>query len=130
MGNYIKKKKSGTRLTDEENLMEDVLLFEEWKKVILPELRELLLRGASAKEIAKKYSSHAVARMVTIALSEKDPQKAITACKDLVDRAEGRATETKKVEHKYENLEDKQLDSLLNSELEDLEDDGNIKTIN
>jgi len=100
---------------DQERAMEELELFEEWKEKVLPELREMILSKKTAKEIAKTYSSHALARMVTIALTNKDAGKALAACKDIIDRADG------KVEHKYQEMPDQQLDSLLRSELEDMD---------
>lgn len=124
MANYGKTKKNPRRKTSsqqEDSIMEDLELFQQWRKEVLPELRELLLKGAGPKELAKKYASHAVARMVTIALTEKDPTKAFSACKDLIDRSEGKATETQKIEHKYAEMDETELNSILQSELGDLE---------
>ena len=122
--NY-KKPKFKVSSGKEEDLLDEVEAFYKWKKEIAPELRQMLLDGCSSKEIAKKYVSFCTARLVTIALSSKDETKALAASKEILDRAEGKATEMKKIEHQFQEMEDSQLDALLKSELEA----GNIQII-
>lgn len=137
MANYktrIKKTRAESVANKEHNdkledLMEELDLFNEWKKAILPELRALLIQGASSKDIAKKYANYAAARMVTIALTDADPVKALTACKDIIDRAEGKPVESQKIEHKYQDLDDRALDSLLKSKLNLLEGNSEVVVI-
>jgi hypothetical protein len=121
MANYPKRKPRAQK-EPELDLLDELELFREWKKQILPELREMLLKGATAADIYKKYSAHAAARAVSIAISDPDSQKALTASKEIQDRASGKAVETRKVEHRMAELSDEQLDALLLTEISDNDD--------
>ena len=103
--------------TEQEQVMEELEIFEEFKK-LTPEMRKMLTSKKGAREIAKNFSAMATIRLAHIAMTSKDEGRAIAACKDLIDRAEGKAVETQKVEHKYQELDEKQLESLAKSELE------------
>lgn len=96
-------------------------LFQEWYDTLPEELRSLMLKGATAKEILKKYEAHSASRLVAIALTEKDSGKALAAVKEIQDRVSGRPTEHKKIEHKMAELSDDQLDALLLTEMEDMD---------
>ncbi|NIO44963.1 MAG: hypothetical protein GTN36_05430 [Candidatus Aenigmarchaeota archaeon] len=121
MANYKKKSKKRTSLTSIEEQVDDLLLLDRIKREIGPEIREMLLKGASAKEISKKYAAYAMARITQIALTDPDSSKALSAAKDLIDRADGKATETKKIKHEFEEMSDTELDAILKSSEEDLE---------
>lgn len=113
-----------------EEILSELELFEEWKRKILPELRNRLTKGASAKEIAKEFESYAAARAVTIAITEPDSGKALAAIKDIQDRASGKATETKKIQHQLAELTDDELDAVLLTEMEkESEEDGEEEPI-
>lgn len=99
--------------------IDDLAAFDKFKEEILPALQKAVAKGVKAKDIMEQYSSHAAARTVTIALTEKDPGKALNAAKDILDRAQGKAVERKEVKHKLQELTDEQLDALLMSEDDD-----------
>lgn len=103
-----------------EEILDELALFEEWKRFILPELRRSLLKGTSAKDIAKAFENYAAARAVTIAITEPDSSKALAAIKDIQDRASGKPTETKKIQHQYHDMTDEEVEAMLQSEEEDL----------
>lgn len=121
-----KTKKRQAKAQEESNqevALSELALFQEWKEHILPELRELLVKGVSAKEIVKKYENYAAARAITIAITETDSSKALSAVKDIIDRASGKAVERKKITHELEELSEEQLNAIGASELFSDEDD-------
>lgn len=104
--------------------LDELAAYEQYRTEILPELREALSRGATAEEISAKYAAVAAARVASIAAKEADSGKALAAAKDLLDRVQGKAKERTEVKHKFENLKDEQLDSLLLSQLGELDEDS------
>lgn len=93
--------------------------FEEFERSILPAIRSDIAAGLSADSIYKKYQSLAAARTVTIAATEVDAGKALTAIKDILDRAGGKATEKKEVTHRLANLPREELDAYLLTKLKE-----------
>ena len=88
---------------------------------VLGAVKKDLAAGLTGVQIMEKYSSLAAARIVSIAATEADSGKALSAAKDLMDRVHGKAREVKDVTHRLAQVEDKQLDALLITELESLE---------
>lgn len=109
-GEYAKRK--------QERVLSKLEKFEEFEKDILPKLRKMLAGGASAQEIAEFSAAAAMGRTVTIAITSTDEGKALSAAKDVIDRAQGKAKESVETTHKFEKLEEDQLDALLQSKLE------------
>ena len=99
-------------------LVEELQEFEEFKKDILPSLQRDLKAGLRAEEIVEKYKSLAAARMVSL-LSDK--KLGHTAAKDILDRGLGKAIERKAIKHQFHDMDEKQLDSLIQSRLKDIE---------
>lgn len=97
--------------------------FEEFSREILPSLRNDLKSGMDPEELLKKHQAIAAARLISIAAMEADSSKAAQAAKDILDRTMGKAKESKEIHHKLQDLSDKELDSLLTSELKALEED-------
>ena len=108
--------------------------FEEFTTSILPKLRAMLKEGAQADDILEFSKAAAAARIVTIAATERDSTKALAAAKDVLDRTQGKAVERIQQTHKFERLEEEQLDALLLSKLKEAEvidvdgEDGNGAT--
>lgn len=116
----VRSKKSRTRNNEERKMhrrLEKAQQFEEFEKEILPELRKMLKAGKSAPEIYEFAQSFAAARAVTVALTDTDSSRAMTAVKEILDRSQGRAKERTEVEHKFSKLQDNELDALLESRL-------------
>lgn len=90
--------------------------FEQFKEEILPALRKDLASGLEAKDIIKKYRAMAAAKIVTGMFLPLHPN-AQAAAKDILDRGDGKATESKKIEVKYGDVADEDLDALLKSKL-------------
>jgi hypothetical protein len=104
-----------THATDE--VVEQLELFEEFRRDILPMLQNDLKSKLSSKELRQKYQSYITARILSIALGDPDSAKALTAAKDALDRVEGKAKETIEQNHRFSDMKDEQLDALLLSKL-------------
>ena len=87
--------------------------YEDFVNNILPKLRKMVAQGKGATDIYKVAEAEMAARMVTIALTEKDPKSAMQAVKECLDRSLGKAKETMEVTAKYESLNDEDLDKRL-----------------
>lgn len=112
-------------LTEVEQNVENLQAYDRFQTEVSPELRKMLAAGASSKDIMKKFSSFAAARLMTIAMASGDEKSAIIAARDILDRVEGRATETKRLEHSLAAADDRDLDALLKSEMAELENMDN-----
>lgn len=102
--------------------IDDLAAFEDFQSSILPYLRDAIRRGATAEEIYKKAQTIAAARSVTIAITSVDESKAMSAIKDILDRAGGKPAERKTIEHKFKDLSDHELDAMLLSESEEADE--------
>lgn len=102
--------------------IEEFMEFDEFRNKIPKKVRQQLLEGKSADEIMKHHAPLAAARIVAIAATAEDPKQALAAAKDIIDRSEGRATERKVITHRYEDLSDEELNSILMSEVEDIKE--------
>lgn len=101
------------------SMLDDLTEFNNFREEILPVLREALKQGADADTIYRKFQAYAAARAVSIAATELDSGKALSAIKDILDRTQGRAKERTEVVHKMENLTESQLDAILLSKMQD-----------
>lgn len=86
---------------------------------VAPALRRDLSNGLDAKGILKKYKSVAAARLVTLTSNTDYPAVALAASKDILDRADGRATEKKEITHRMQSLSEQELDAILLTEISD-----------
>jgi hypothetical protein len=102
-------------------LHEDLKDFEEFQNETLKVLRQDIKKGLKAKDLREKYIALLQGKVLTQALTTEDASQALAILKDLADRVEGKAKETKEVQHRMEKLSDKELDALLKSEEEELE---------
>jgi len=106
-----------------ENLFEQLAQFEDFKATILPALQQDLQDpDITPAKLREKYAAILQARLITDALSTKDEGKAATIIKDVLDRTEGKAVEKKEYTHRFENMTDHELESVLQSELNELQD--------
>lgn len=117
------QRKDGSKQLDKRiGLIEALAEFEKFREEILPMLMDDIAKGISPAEMRKKYQSYLAARQISEALTNPDASVALQAIKDLSDRNEGKPKETKELLHKYKDLPDDQLDALLHSEQETLDD--------
>lgn len=113
--------KTGDKAVTQKVMLYDELCeFEEFRQEILPALRADIRLGKSPKELREKYLALMTARQISIGLTNENAAVALTAIKDLQDRAEGKAVEKKVVTHQYAELKDNELDAMLLSEVDDL----------
>lgn len=120
-----KQKNTGAREQDRRNeLLDQLQEFSKFREEILPVLRDALQKGMKADEIYGKFQAYAAARAVSIAATELDSSKALSAIKDILDRSQGKAKERSEVTHKLEQVPDDQLDALILSRLRDEKDEA------
>ncbi len=94
--------------------------FEEFERDILPALQESVRRGEAPAAMRRKYLSHVQARQITEALTNPDATKALAAVNSILDREEGKPVERKDVQHRLGKLNEKELDALLISKIDDM----------
>jgi len=97
------------------SLLDEMSEFERFRHEILPELRKMVTKGASAEAIYRRYQAHAAARTITIAMTEDNPATALAAAKEILDRGGGKAVERKEIT--VNDMTDEQLDELIKKEL-------------
>ena len=101
-------------------LIDNLTAFEDFTESILPALRRDIKAGMTPEDMRKKYASLVQARTITTAITSDDG-RAMAAAKDILDRNEGRATEKKEITHRYADMKDEELDAILQSEEDDLQ---------
>ena len=116
--------KSNSNKTEAEMVrsLDKLAQYERFVELIPEALRKDVLNGMKPNEILHKYNNVVAARMVALAMTEKDPSKAFSMMKDVLDRTEGKAIERKQIQHALHQVSDQEFDALLASDLEDLED--------
>jgi len=103
------------------NEMDRLAKFEEYDALMLDGLhKDIINPDITVEQMYQKYSKYAAGRGISIALTEKDVKAALTALRDVQDRAQGKPTEKKEVEHRFAALTDNELDAKLLSELDDM----------
>jgi membrane glycosyltransferase len=101
-------------------------MYEKFMEDLGPTLKQALDEGWSAEKIYThpKVEALMAARAISIALRDPQSNTSLSAIKEVMDRAKGKAKESKTVEHKLTQMSDEQLDaalaSLMNPEDEQL----------
>lgn len=103
-------------------LMDDLSEFDKFRADIMPILRKAILEKWPPDRIYREFAAHAAARSVTIALTEEDPSRALSAIQEVLNRGYGKATEKREVTNRFENLKDEDLDNLILSEISENRD--------
>lgn len=91
---------------------EELALFYHWRDVLLPKLTALSKTGTKPEDMLAEFSSAAATRLITIALSSPDQKVSLSALQDVLDRAQGKATQKTIVEGKFARLKDEEIDAL------------------
>jgi flagellar biosynthesis chaperone FliJ len=104
----------------------DADAFRDYHAKILRSIREDLMNGLSADQIFKKYEAHAAAALVS---QMTDPKNAVQAAEKVLDRTQGKAIARTENTHKLEKLSEKELDSFLTSQLNELNSDDDEKPV-
>lgn len=102
--------------------LDDLQEFAEFQADILPLLRKAIKAGKSAEEIYTMVSSAAAGKLATLAIKEQDPMKALSLIKEVLDRSGGKAKERQEITSRYAEMPDAELDALLKSQEEDLDE--------
>jgi hypothetical protein len=106
------------------NALDDMAEFEQYRTEVLPMLRKAVKEKWSVEKIYNHFGSMIAAKVITVALTEKDTGKALSAAKEALDRGLGKPKERLETTHKYEKLSDEELDSLLSATLQSVEGDS------
>lgn len=109
--------------------LDNLAAYEEFCADLPGKLKKDLLSGLSTEELYKKYETLAAARAIAIATTEQDSSKALAAIKDILDRSRGKATDKSEITHKYSDLKEEELDSLILTKLADGADDTQDETV-
>lgn len=103
-------------------LARDLADFEAFRNELLPMLRRDVLDDLPPDKMREKYKSYAQAREIMEALTNPDPKVALQAIQNMQNRVEGKPTEKVEHTHKFDNLTDEELDAILQSEEQELQD--------
>ena len=125
-GRKARVKHSETARTEENRkvkLLEQLARFEWFQETIMPALQEDIREGKKAEDLREKYSSLIQAALISTALMDRDAGKRTAAAKDILDRQEGKAKERAEHTHRFEELSEEQLASLLKTRLAELGED-------
>jgi hypothetical protein len=117
---------------EKERLLDKLAAFQEFEAEFLPQLKELLKSGADSAKMRDEMAPILTAKLLSMAIVEKDTSKALAVIKDQLDRTEGKAKERIETEHKFSKLKDEELDALLESRLKeagDIDDDSDSDTL-
>jgi hypothetical protein len=103
--------------------IDELAEYDEFCNNVLPKLRKMVAENKDAGDMYKAFQAMIAARVITEALTTKDPKMALAAAREILDRGMGKAKETINVNNRYEQLSDEALDQLLKSEQEALDED-------
>lgn len=98
--------------------LDELAAFDEFREMLLPALTADLKAGATDDQILEKYRAIATARVVSEMVLPGGA--GLAAAKDILDRARGKAVERKEFKHQLDRLEEKDVDALLMTKLEQL----------
>ncbi len=119
---YPRKHNRG--MLDELSELSDAISeFDEFRQEVLPELRRMLAAKASPSRMRREFMNYLTARLITEGLTNPDAAKDVAAIKEITDREFGKSTEKKEVAHRLGKLDEKELDALLLSELDEVPED-------
>lgn len=94
--------------------LEKLEAYESWREKILPMIEADIASGLSTDEILDKYEVYAAARLVSDLVN---PRVGSESAKNILDRTKGRPTQKTETTHKFENMTDEEIASVLESEL-------------
>lgn len=100
-------------------LADKLAAVEDYHANVPAELRRLLENRATPDDILQFAASLAAARLVT-ELASSHAGTAMEAAKQILDRSQGKAVERIQQHHKFEKLDESQIDALLLSKLKEV----------
>lgn len=102
-----------------ERLINKLAAIEDYHATVPADLRRMLENRATPQDIMEYAARLAAARLVT-ELGSTDPKQAMEASKQILDRTQGKAVERVQQHHKFEKLDEEQLDALILSQLKEV----------
>lgn len=109
------------------SLIDEIDEFENYKKSLLPKLRQMVEAEAAPEEILKTVQSMAAAKLGTM-IARTDSKQTLAAIIEVLNRTVGKPTEKVESTHKFEKLKENELDALIESRLKESQDsDGDEK---
>jgi hypothetical protein len=99
--------------------LDDLAEFETFRDLFAPEIRKMLLDGASDKQIMEKFRPLMAGRLVQIGAAGKSSD-AISAIRELLDRLDGKPKQAIDHTHKLAKLPESEIDAILQSKLQRL----------
>lgn len=102
--------------------LDALAMYDDFMNNIAPKLQQMIIDGTTATDVYKLAEAQMAARLLTIAMTSKDPKIAMQAIKEAHDRSLGKAKETTEITTRYEKLSDEELDALLQSQKESMDD--------
>ena len=93
--------------------LDDLDFLQKFKKDLLPSLQKAVKQGLSAEAIFRMAEPMLAAKLVTEAIRSEDVGKITNAIKNILDRSSGPVTQKVEETHKYENLSEEQIRSLV-----------------
>jgi hypothetical protein len=109
---------------DRARSLDELAVSDELFSGVLEAVRTDIRKGLKTEDLLAKYAQLAAARVVTIAATDQDSGRALSASIDILNRTLGKAVERKQIHHKLDKVDDKQLDAILLTEIEALDVDG------
>lgn len=100
-------------------LADKLAAVEDYHANVPAELRRLLENRATPDDILQFAASLAAARLVT-ELASSHAGTAMDAAKQILDRSQGKAIERIQQSHKFEKMDEQQIDALLISKLKEV----------
>lgn len=101
--------------------LDQLIEYDEYCASIAPKLREMLAEGKTSQEIYRWAQSIAAAKAVTL-INSRDGKVALQAVKEVLDRGVGKAADNINITTRYEDLSDEDIEALLVSQREELND--------
>lgn len=119
-----KKRKTATNRGESKTIknLDEARKLQSFREELPAALRDDILNGTTAEDLMKKYETIAVARLIQILQTETDSGKALGAAKEVLDRIQGKPTQKQEVEHRYQKLQDEELDSVLETLISESDD--------
>lgn len=95
------------------SFLDELNEFKEFKENIFPKLQDALKDGMSPEDIAKLGAPAVMAKLVTAALKERDPARAATLAREVLDRAMGKPAQKSEVKVSTQAMSDEDLEAAL-----------------
>jgi hypothetical protein len=106
--------------------IDTLAIVEQYYGSLIPQLKNLVDRRASSKEIFEASRAVVAAKLASIAVGSADERTSLAAISELLNRLEGKAKESKEITHKMASLKDEELDAVLLTALQESAGDDEV----